>query len=157
MNNEGLQRPVTISHGYWMADTPVTQAQWRAVVAEFYGAAPGGGVFRGHRLKRSPSYFRGSPDLPVESVNWADCALFCLLLNSLLPEGPGFHLPSEDRWEYACRAGTTTALYTGNITIQGENDAPELDEIAWYGGNSAPAPSGHLWKPHFPQAQLSLG
>ena len=39
-------------------------------------------------------------------------------------------------WEYACRAGTTDATYAGPIEILGDANAPVLDDIAWYGGNS---------------------
>ncbi|MCG6943542.1 MAG: formylglycine-generating enzyme family protein [Thiohalocapsa sp.] len=46
-------------------------------------------------------------------------------------------LPSEAQWEYACRAGTDAALYTGPMEISGDANAPALDPIAWYGGNSS--------------------
>ncbi len=130
-DDEGPQHEVTISRGFWMGETPVTQAQWRAVVE-----ATNAKRKAKERLKPAPSHFKGPPELPVEQVSWDDCRKFCDRFNQLLREGPGFGLPTEAQWEYACRAGTTTALYTGPLTIRGERDGPELDLIAWYGGNS---------------------
>ncbi len=81
----------------------------------------------------NPSRFR-SPTRPVEQVGWDDCHVFVSRLNGLL-EGLVLSLPSEAQWEYACRAGTTSATYAGDLQILGWNHAPLLDEIAWYGGN----------------------
>ena len=112
-----IQHAVTISTGFWMFDTPCTQALWLAVM-------PG----------ENPSYF---PDLlrPVEKVDWAQAQEFAERLAKKVPD-LSFSLPREAQWEYACRAGTSTAIYTGPLEILGDANAPELDVIAWYGGNS---------------------
>jgi formylglycine-generating enzyme required for sulfatase activity len=113
---EGPQHAVVLGRGYWLFDTPCTQALWEAVLGE------------------NPSRFQ-DPSRPVERVSWEDVQQrFLPALNERIP---GFVLPSEAQWEYACRAGTQTALYTGPIEISGENNAPALDPIAWYGGNSS--------------------
>ncbi|MCX6874378.1 MAG: formylglycine-generating enzyme family protein [Verrucomicrobia bacterium] len=114
---EGPQREVVIREGFWLGETTVTQAQWRTVTGN------------------NPSHFKGPVELPVEQVSWEDCNDYCAKLNAL-GNGPVFRLPKEEEWEYACRAGTETALWTGGITIKGDSNAPELDAIAWYGGNS---------------------
>ncbi|MFZ4699460.1 MAG: SUMF1/EgtB/PvdO family nonheme iron enzyme [Candidatus Methylumidiphilus sp.] len=115
-DDEGPQHLVTISQGYWLFDTPCTQALWEAVLP-------------GDKPSRFPD-----PDRPVERVSWDDIQQrFLPALNERIP---GFILPNEAQWEYACRAGTDTALYTGGIEIRGDMDAPLLDPIAWYGGNS---------------------
>jgi formylglycine-generating enzyme required for sulfatase activity len=104
-----------------MADSPVTQGLWLAMMGE------------------NPSEFADPAhlDRPVELVDWAQATELCALLEERLRRaGLVFRLPSEAEWEYACRAGTETATYAGPLTLRGENDAPELDLIAWYGGNS---------------------
>lgn len=113
---EGPEHEVTIGRGFWLFDTPCTQALWQAVMGE------------------NPSRFK-SPDRPVENVSWDDCQVFLELLNERVA-GLELCLPSEAQWEYACRAGTKTASYVGPIEILGKNNAPSLDPIAWYGGNS---------------------
>ncbi len=114
--SEGPQHDVTIGRGFWLFDTPCTQALWDAV------------------MDHNPSRFqhRGRP---VEQVSWDACREFLERVNARVP-GLQLVLPSEAQWEYACRAGTETATYAGPMEIVGENNAPVLDEIAWYGGNS---------------------
>jgi len=117
--NETLHH-VTISKGFWMGKYEVTQGQWMRIT---------GG---------NPSQFNYAGDTaPVENVSWQDCQRFVVALNALA-EGTGvrYRLPTEAEWEYACRAGTQTALYNGPLTIKGTLNGPELDAIAWYGGNS---------------------
>ncbi len=114
--DEGPQHLEIIKEGFWLADTPCTQAIWEGVMGT------------------NPSRFQ-SPARPVERVSWEDCQEFCRKLGGRLG-GPGWRLPGEAEWEYACRAGTETATYAGPIEIRGERNAPVLGPIAWYGGNS---------------------
>ncbi len=113
---EGPQHEVRLTQGFWMFDTPCTQILWETVMGE------------------NPSRFI-SPERPVEQVSWKDCQEFIAKINSMVP-GLDLSLPTEAQWEYACRAGTTTATYAGDLEILGERSAPILDQIAWYGGNS---------------------
>ena len=114
--NEGPRHRVTITRGFWLFDTPCTQALWQAVM----GA--------------NPSRFQ-SPTRPVENVSWDDVQAFLEKINGQIPD-LNLTLPTEAQWEHACRAGTDTATYAGPLPILGANNAPALDEIAWYGGNS---------------------
>jgi formylglycine-generating enzyme required for sulfatase activity len=77
---------------FYMSKCPVTQAQYAAVMGS------------------NPSYFQGG-DRPVETVSWHDAVEFCQKLSQLTDRH--YRLPSEAEWEYACRAGTTTAFYFG--------------------------------------------
>ncbi len=113
--NEGPQLSMQIRGGFWLFDTPCTQELWEAVMEE------------------TPSHFH-SPTRPVVLVSWDNVQAFLKRLNGQL-EGLELSLPSEAQWEYACRAGTKSATYAGDMEILGENSAPLLDKIAWYGGN----------------------
>ena len=115
--NEGPQHKVVIGQGYWLFDTPCTQGLWEAVMGD-----------------KNPSYFP-DPDRPVEQVSFEDVERFIEKMNKRVP-GLRLTLPTEAQWEYACRAGTTSSTYAGDVEIVGANNAPGLDAIAWYGGNS---------------------
>ncbi len=115
-NDEGPQHEVSLDTGYWMMDTPVRQCLWQAVMG------------------KNPSRFK-SPDRPVENVDYKMIEQFLSRLNKRLPD-LNLSLPSEAQWEYACRAGSKAATYAGDLEILGERNAPVLDRIAWYGGNS---------------------
>ena len=94
---EEPQHEVHLTKGFWLFDTPCTQALWQAVM----GA--------------DPSHSKGE-QRPVEQVSWKDCQGFILKLNALLP-GLALCLPTEAEWEYACRAGTDTPRYAQDLDV----------------------------------------
>lgn len=117
-DDKGPQTEVLIPEGYWLGATPVTQGQWEAIMG------------------RNPSHFQSSgQNAPVENVSWDEAMEFCRKLTERerragrLPEGYAYTLPSEEQWEYAARAGTTTRWWFGNS----ESD---LRRHAWYDANS---------------------
>ncbi|TRT87462.1 MAG: formylglycine-generating enzyme family protein [Microcystis aeruginosa Ma_OC_H_19870700_S124] len=91
---------VTVS-SFYMGRYPITQAQWQAIAAT---------AKINIDLKTNPSKFKGD-ELPVESVNWYQATEFCKRLSRETKRE--YRLPSEAEWEYACRAGTTTAFHFG--------------------------------------------
>jgi formylglycine-generating enzyme required for sulfatase activity len=87
--------------GFWMGQTPISQAQWRQVM----GTNPS--KFQGDRTDRDQR--------PVERVSWEEAMAFCAKLRERT--GRHYSLPSEAQWEYACRAGTTTPFHCGATLI----------------------------------------
>ncbi|MCW5516005.1 formylglycine-generating enzyme family protein [Muriicola sp. Z0-33] len=100
--NPGPKHKVIISTDFWLGKTEVTQDQWQRIM----------GDKELHPEKPSP--FRGvHPDYPVVNVSYFDVERFLGKLNKLSGEYQ-FRLPTEAEWEYACRAGTTTAFSFGS-------------------------------------------
>jgi formylglycine-generating enzyme required for sulfatase activity len=96
-----LPRHLVTVPSFFLARTPITQAQWRAVAA--YPKVES-------ELDPEPSHFKGD-HRPVEQVSWDDATEFCRRLAQRT--GRTYRLPSEAEWEYACRAGTTTPFHYG--------------------------------------------
>ncbi|MGI9536061.1 MAG: formylglycine-generating enzyme family protein [Desulfocapsaceae bacterium] len=121
------QHKVTLSNGYYLQTTEVTQKQWKTV------------------MEALPRFIRTcSEECPVERLSWEDAQAFIRQLNKL--EGVDYYrLPTEAEWEYAARAGSITAFANGEITDAACGD-PTLSEIGWYCGNSKSYP-------HHPVAQ----
>jgi formylglycine-generating enzyme required for sulfatase activity len=118
------ERPVhwvTLSE-FLLAQTPVTQAQWRAV-ALWQRQAHEDAHLWPEKLDQDPvkklenaKRFLGG-QRPVVNVSWRDAMAFCQRLR--LRTGKHYTLPSEAQWEYACRAGTTAPFHFGE-TISSE-------------------------------------
>ncbi|MCX5650676.1 MAG: formylglycine-generating enzyme family protein [Planctomycetota bacterium] len=106
---------VTITRAFYLGRYEVTQAQWLA------------------RLGSNPAYFvaknkfPGSDARPVERVSWIGARDFLM--------GAGLRLPTEAEWEYAYRAGTTTAFHSLTGFPYGTNDDFQVGNIAWYSSN----------------------
>jgi formylglycine-generating enzyme required for sulfatase activity len=97
---ERPQRLVKVP-AFHISQTPITQAQWRAIAATAKIDID---------LELEPSNFKGD-ELPVERVDWYEAREFCKRLSRETKRE--YRLPSEAEWEYACRAGTTTAFHFG--------------------------------------------
>ena len=113
---ENPTHSVTITNAFYMGRYEVTQAQWLA------------------KMGSNPSYFQpptytADTNRPVELVSWTTIQGFLT--------ATGMQLPTEAQWEYACRAGTTTAFhgFTPNW-VAGTNDDTLVGNIAWYESNS---------------------
>jgi len=113
---------IRLTTGFWMAETEVTQGFWKQVMG------------------RNPSQSQLGAQYPVENVSWNECQDFLRELNTKHPiKGFLWRLPTEAQWEFACRAGTDTALPNGKELSYDPpySSVPVLDDIAWHGLNSA--------------------
>lgn len=89
-----IQREIAVPDAFWIGKCEVTQAQWKSVMGYL------------------PRCSRLGDDLPVDRVTWNECHQFIETLNK---RGKGqFRLPSEEEWEYACRAGSTSTYCFGD-------------------------------------------
>lgn len=88
-DDEGPRHEVTLSEDFWLAEIPVTQELWQAVMGN------------------NPSRLKGTAR-PVERVSWSDAQAF---LQAVAGQVPGLRLPTEAQWEYACRAGSEVARH----------------------------------------------
>ncbi len=102
------QHQVTLTQPFYLGKLELTQAQYQQVMGD------------------NPSPAKDAA-WPVTNVTAQNAQDFCAKLSRQLARD--VQLPTEAQWEYACRAGTTTAYYNGN-------DAAGLDKIAWFGANS---------------------
>ena len=111
-DNEKPQHEVTVQ-AFFMGKYPITQAQYQQIMGN------------------NPSRFKGD-ERPVEKVSWHDAVKFCEKLSK--QTGKEYRLPTEAEWEYACRAGTTTAYYFGEkITDNLVNYYGTVDETTAVG------------------------
>jgi len=132
------QVEVTFRRGFWIGKYEVTQGQWKRVVGEFPGKFTAG----------------EGDDFPIYDINFAATEEFCQKLtetarvSGALPVEWEFRLPTEAQWEYACRAGTTTATSFGDklsskqANFQGKpyngaEEGPPLKQTAKVGSYAA--------------------
>ena len=118
--SDEVQHSVTLTQAFYMQSTEVTQGQWKAVMGT------------------NPSYYdRCGDDCPVEHVSWNKSQEFIEKLN-LHENTNRYRLPTEAQWEYAARAGSTSALANGDLVKTGYSGGWDTNLVAmgWYCVNS---------------------
>ena len=124
------QVPVTITRAFELGKTVVTQQQWIEVME----TTPWKAEDEDEDEDEPPPTPEGD-NYPAVSISWDDATEFCAKLTALehksgkLPANQTYRLPTEAEWEYACRAGTTTAYSFGDAESK-------LGDYAWYDDNS---------------------
>jgi formylglycine-generating enzyme required for sulfatase activity len=149
------QHTVTISKGFYLGKFEVTQAEYAQVMGTsssfFSKDGDGASAVQGIDTSR----------FPVDHVTWEEAVEFCRRLSGLPAErdaGRKYRLPTEAEWEYACRAGTTSAFSAGDtLTASAANivapieDQPALDRTVAVGSYPANAwglhdMHGNVWE-----------
>jgi formylglycine-generating enzyme required for sulfatase activity len=154
--DDEVRHGVTLTREYAIGQYEVTQAQWTAVMrglpaiyAETVAGpsrGPGGEVDNGERAKKvvqPKELISTRGNTPIVFVSYDDCRKFCDRLNASL-SGWRVRLPTEAEWEYACRAGTESALNDGGSLKSTNAEDKTLDRLAWYqeGGDRTLRPVG---------------
>ncbi len=160
-DNEVRHR-VKLTRGYWMQEMEVSQGDWKRLMGSGLRAEVEAMMWSerkvqiGVKVMKWRDYYEAmagedvgkyigveEDGYPMIYVDWDGARAYCEALTSRerqsgrLGAGWRYELPTEAQWEYACRAGSKEEVYSGKMTILGNNNAPVLDRIAWYGGNSA--------------------
>jgi len=157
--DESPRTVVTLTHGYWMANTEVTIGQWKAITGlslrdkvnkilndeTLYDFEDG----KKHTIREYMHFEKNAPDkimaneddqLPMYLISWNEAMDFCRKLtlreraNGNIPKGYEYTLPTEAQYEYACRAGSTGATYVLAPNVPTTNAT--MNGVGWFGANS---------------------
>ena len=118
-SDEAPVHSVTISKDYYMGETEVTQALWKAVTG--YSQTSYGSSWSNTTYGIGDNY-------PAYNISYEDVQSFITKLNSLT--GENFRMPTEAEWEFAARGGNKSKGYT----YSGSNT---IGDVAWYADNSS--------------------